>query len=185
MVVIVKLIEILFGLTYSKRKRVASEIKLLDEILANETDEKIKALHLTERKRLSFQIRSGFRAESRNIDSLIELHNLLEKEYWYLIGDAYKVWKIENGRIDTSISNFQKKLASVLFVIIFSIWGIGGILGFFVAKWQYEPFTFYYFLAAFLCFAVGLILMFTYAPYQAAIVIESKLRKKEKLELTA
>jgi accessory gene regulator protein AgrB len=59
--------------------------------------------------------------------------------------------------------------------------GISGILRFFGAKWQYEPFTSYYFLAAFLYFAVGLILMLAYAPYQTAIVVEGKLKKREKL----
>ena len=182
-VFVAKLFDLFLRLTYSKRKKIVADIKLLSKVSKNEPDETMKRVHLAERKRLSFQYHAGFKARSQDVDLLIDLHNSFDKECWHLVRDAYKIWKIENGTIHTSVTASQKLTKKLLLYSFCVLGGIGILFGI-IAILSVEPSAQIYFLIAYLCCAAALgLMMFIYPPYQAAVAIENKLNKKEKAEL--
>lgn len=171
-----------FALIVPKKVRLLNEMKRLDEIIKNEDDEKLKKLHQLRRKAVSFQYESGIKAKIEDIDSLIEIYNFSPKIQWFQMRDAYRIWKCENGKIKTEISESKKTFGSFLFITSFIIFGIGGLCGFFVSYWEKRYDVSDFFLGAVFCFAVGMSGMYISILFQEAKIIEKLI--EEELEKT-
>ena len=174
-----KVLEIIFNSPISTKKRAEKRLEIKDRILANETNEILREAHQKERDKLSFQSLSGFRAEHKHIEFLTNLNNNLGGNRWHLIRDAYKILKKQESEMDLTVTDFQRKFARILFISVFSVWGIAIVFGFVVAMWHIaEPYA-VYFLVIYALAILGSVLTVFFAPYQAMIHIDKILKQRE------
>lgn len=172
-------ISTLCGFIVSKQVKIKNEMDRLDEIIKNEPDAELRKLHFATRRELSFEYNFDFKANPEDIDSLIEISNIPNVRK-FQIRDAYRIWRSENGRIQTEIGRAKRTIGMILFNAGCTGFGISIFLGLLINFWTDVPYRENLLLTAVSCFFVSSLSTFGSIPFKQAEVVQKHIAEFEK-----